>query len=188
MNETKDWTDVLLYFVPALLVLITCFLIIKRFLDTQLITLRKFMERDYQIKNLEAKSARTKDSLPLKLQSYERMVLFLERISANSILLRVHRSGMSAGQLQSDLVTTIRAEFEHNLSQQIYISDTAWEEIKNAKEEMIRIINRAYETVGTHATGIQMSSQIFEQVLSTDSLPTQGAIDSLKREARKLLE
>jgi hypothetical protein len=139
------------------------------------------------MKTLEDRNARQKDSLPLKLQAFERLILFLERISPNSLLVRVHRGGMAASQLQQELVSTIRAEFEHNLSQQIYVSEQAWEEVKDGKEEMIRIINNAFSHVGANASGIQMSSQIFEQVLKMENIPTQKAIDFIKSEARKLL-
>lgn len=187
MNQTKDYTDILLYFVPAFLVLMAMFLVVKRSLDTYLMTVRKFLDRDMQIRSMDEKAVRQKDGTPLKLQAYERLVLFLERINPNSILVRVHRGGMTAGQLQSDLVATIRAEFEHNLSQQIYVSEQSWEEVKSAKEDMIRIVNNAFNQVGMNGTGIQMSTQIFEQVLKTEMLPTQKAIDFLKAEVRKLL-
>jgi len=177
----------LLYFVPAVLVLVAMFTVIKRFLDNQNSTIRKFLERDYQMKMAEDKNARQRENIPLKLQAFERIILFLERISPNSLLVRVHRGGMAATQLQQELVSTIRAEFEHNLSQQIYLSEQAWEEVKDAKEEMIRIINNAFSHVGANASGIQMSAHIFEQVLKMETVPTQKAIDFIKSEAKKIL-
>ena len=108
----KSLTDILLYFIPAVLVLGGMFIVIKRFLD-----------RDRVLRTIDMKKEMHHDSLPLRLQAIERLVLFLERISPDSILTRVHRGGITAGQLHSDLLATIRAEFEHNLSQQIYVSD-----------------------------------------------------------------
>jgi hypothetical protein len=176
MDNTKDWSDTLLYFVPALLVLVAVFMLIKRFLD-----------RDYRNQLLLAKQSLKKDSMPLKLQAYERLVLFLERISPNSVLVRTHRSGMSAAQLHADLLATIRAEFEHNLSQQIYISSAAWEVVKNSKEDTLKLINNAYGRIGENGSGIQLSSQIFDQMMREENIPTQKAIDVLKNEARQLL-
>lgn len=187
MENTQSITDILIYFIPALLVLMGMFLIAKRAMDSQSSITRKFIEKDVQMRMIEDKSARQKDALPLKLQAYERLVLFLERIGPNSLLVRVHRGGMSAQQLQSDLVATIRAEFEHNLSQQIYVSENAWDEVKSAKEDMIRIVNNAFNHVGGNATGIQMSTNVFEQVLKLENLPTQKAIDFLKTEAKRLI-
>ena len=187
MDTTKTMGEVLLYFIPAILVLIGMFLVTKRSLDLQSSLTRKFIEKDVQMRVMEDKTSRQKESLPLKLQAYERLVLFLERIGPNSILVRVHRGGMSAQQLQADLVSTIRAEFEHNLSQQIYVSENAWDEVKNAKEDMIRIVNNAFNHVGNNATGIQMSSSVFEQVLKMENTPTQKAVDFLKTEAKRLI-
>jgi hypothetical protein len=187
MESIKAMSDVLMYFVPALIVMFGMFMVMRRFIDNQHATLRKFLERDLQLKTVEDRNMRQRESLPLKLQAFERLILFLERIAPNSLLVRVHRGGMSASQLQSELVATIRAEFEHNLSQQIYVSEQAWDEVKDGKEEMIRIINNAFSHVGNNASGIQMSSQIFEQVLKMENIPTQKAIDFIKSEAKKLL-
>jgi hypothetical protein len=187
METINAMSDVLLYFVPAVIVMLGMFTVMKKFLDNQHVTLRKFLERDIQVLTIEDRNARQRESVPLKLQALERLILFLERISPNSLLVRVHRGGMSASQLQSELVSTIRAEFEHNLSQQIYVSEQAWDEVMDAKEEMIRIINNAFSHVGSNASGIQMSSQIFEQVLKMENVPTQKAIDFIKSEAKKIL-
>ncbi len=179
--------EVLMYFIPAFLVMAAMFILIKRFMENQQMLFKKFMERDLQVKTAEDKMLKQRESMPLKLQAYERLVLFLERIAPNSILVRVHRGGMAASQLQAELVATIRAEFEHNLSQQIYVSEQAWEEVKDAKEEIIRIVNNAFSHVGGNASGIQMSSSIFEQILKMENLPTQKAVDFLKSEAKKML-
>lgn len=187
MDSTKTVTDVLLYFIPALLVMMGMYLVIKKSMDAHLLTLRKFLEKEMHMKSAEDKTQKARETLPIKLQAYERMILFLERIAPNSILVRVHRGGMAASQLQADLVATIRAEFEHNISQQIYVSEAAWDEVKAAKEDMIRIINNAFSHVGNNASGIQMSSQIYEQVLKMEMLPTQKAIDFLKSEAKKMV-
>lgn len=187
MENIKPFTDILFYFIPAVIVMFGMFTVMKRFLESQQVTLRKFIERDLHLQSAEEKLMRQRESLPLKLQAYERLVLFLERISPNALLVRVHRGGMAASQLQSELVITVRTEFEHNFSQQIYVSQQAWDEIKDAKEEIIRIINNAFSHVGANASGIQMSSQIFEQVLNMENLPNQKAIDFLKSEAKKIL-
>jgi azurin len=80
-------------------------------------------------------------TLPLRLQAYERMALFLERIDPNQLVLRIHAAGLTVSQEQNLLLMTIRSEFEHNLSQQIYISDAVWEKIIDAKTDIESIIN-----------------------------------------------
>src|SRR5437870_3397430 len=145
MDAISKLSETLLYFVPALLVLGAVFLVVKKFLDNE-----------YKLRLLEAKRAVQKETVPLRLQAYERMCIFLERISPNSILVRTNKAGMSARELQSDLLVTIRTEFEHNLAQQIYISSKAWEVTKNAKEDMIRIVNSAAASLNENATSIDL--------------------------------
>lgn len=175
MDISKEIIDVLLYIIPALLVIGVTYLLIKNFLD-----------RDYKLKLIETKQASQKDMLPLRLQSYERLVLFLERISPPSLLMRVNRPQMSSAQLHSELLTTIRTEFEHNLSQQIYMSNRAWENVKLAKEDVIKIINTAAEKTGPGNSALSLSAEIFEEMLRNEAMPAQKAIDFLKNEVRQL--
>src|SRR5215203_933927 len=172
----KSWTDVLLYFIPAALIL-----------GGMYITLKKFLDRDRQIRVMELKKGMQKDSLPLKLQAIERMVLFLERISPDTLLPRLHRGGITSGQLHSDLLSTIRAEYEHNLTQQVYLSNEVWDEVKKAKEDLLRIINTAIGETGQQATGVHLSSKIFDIMLKEENYPHLAAVDALKKEARQLI-
>ena len=172
----KTWTDILLYFIPAALILGGMYLTIKKFID-----------RDRQLRMLELKKSMQKDSLPLKLQAIERMVFFLERISPDTLLPRIHRGGITAGQLHSDLLATIRSEFEHNLTQQVYLSNEVWGEVKRAKEELLKIINMAASETGQQATGVHLSSKIFDIMIKEENYPHLAAVEALKREARELI-
>ena len=175
MEQFDKITDGLLYFVPAFLVMIVLFWMMKKNAD-----------RDQQLRVLDLRKHLQKETIQLRLQAYERLLLFLERISPNSILPRLHRSGMTASQLQTELIVTIRTEFEHNYSQQLYISNPAWEEVKDAKEQMIRVITNAMKETGDKGNAMQLSSRIFEHIVSTETMPNQKAIDYLKKEARQL--
>ena len=84
---------------------------------------------------LELKKDERKVITPIRLQAYERSTLFLERISPEALIPRVHKNGMSARQLQQEMLNDVRREFDHNLSQQMYMSDQVWMVIKKAKEE-----------------------------------------------------
>jgi len=126
----ETFYDILKITIPALLVMITAWLL-----------LRSLMKNDQDKRRQELILQTSRTVTPIKLQAYERIVLFLERISLESMLVRISSPGMSASQLHSALVTTIRSEFEHNLSQQIYMSPQAWEVVRNARSSMIKIIN-----------------------------------------------
>jgi hypothetical protein len=123
----------------------------------------------------------------LKLQAAERFVLYLERISPNYMVLRLHRNNMNAKMLHSEMVKAIRDEFEHNLSQQIYVSDNGWELVKNAKEETIKLCNISLEKCDELSSGIDFARKVFEIASLVKKAPTEIAVNFLKAEVREYL-
>lgn len=169
-----EFFEILKLILPAGIVFLTAFYAIKKFLDNEqkkrLIELRK----DGQ-----------KVITPIRLQAYERATMFLERISPNALINSVHKQGMSARMFQVKMIAMIRNEFNHNLSQQVYMSNEAWLGVKNAKEEMIKLINVTTYKVGDKASGSDLSKVILKITMKIDKLPTEEAIDYLKAELRK---
>jgi len=124
--------------------------------------------------------------LPLRLQAYERFVLFLERIQPSNLVMRINSGELTSLQLQSLLVRTIREEFEYNLSQQLYVSQHSWELIRNAKEETIAMINQASANVGEQAHSSDLVKGIFDIAVSKGKLPLDLALEEIKKELQKL--
>ena len=87
--------------------------------------------------------------------------------------------------LQAELLETIRSEFNHNLSQQVYMSDSAWTLVRNSKEETIKLINLASSNVTDDATGTELSKIILQLVMKIGKLPNQTALEYLKKELRQ---
>jgi hypothetical protein len=168
--------DILKITIPALLVLITAWLV-----------LRGMMKNDQDKRRQELILQTSRTVTPIKLQAYERIVLFLERISLESMLVRVSSPGLSASRLHSALLTTIRNEFEHNLSQQIYMSPQAWEVVRNARSNMIKIINSEIEKMPEKATGMEFSRKLLETVMGLDKEPTRAAIEYIKAEIGRMI-
>jgi len=168
--------DIITITIPALLVMLTAWLVMKYQLKN---------DQDERKQEMILQNSRT--VTPIKLQAYERIVLFLERISLESMLVRINSPGMSAAQLHSSLLTTIRSEFEHNLSQQIYMSPQAWEVVKNARSNMIKIINTEIEQMPKKATGMEFSKRLLETVMELDKEPTRTAIEYIKAEAGRMI-
>ena len=167
--------EVLKYTLPSLIVFGTSYLIIRSFLET-----------DQKKRKMELRMANLKTITPIKLQAYERLTLFLERISPESIIMRVMDHKMTSGQLQSALLKVIRAEYEHNLSQQIYISAQAWAVIKTSKEQTVKLINSSMDKVDRDSPAINLSKTILENTVALSASPTQPAIDFLKGEIRQV--
>jgi site-specific recombinase XerC len=121
------------------------------------------------------------------LQAFERLTLLLERISLQSLVVRTQRSGMTSRNLQMELIKTIRSEFDHNLVQQIYISNKTWEAIKTAKEETTKAINIAATRINENAESMELVNMIFEIIARLEKTPTDIALQILKEEARSVI-
>jgi hypothetical protein len=148
--------------------------------------LKAFFKNEHRLRAFELKKANQSISLPIRLQAYERIIIFLERIQPNSLILRVNRGGMSSQQLQMELIHNIKSEFEHNLSQQIYVSFEAWELVKIAKEETIKMINIASSKVYENSKSQELAVLILQLTGEVDKLPGQIAINYIKQEISKI--
>jgi hypothetical protein len=168
-------TDILKITIPAVIVFLTAWII-----------LRNMIRNDQDKRRQEIILQNSRIVTPIKLQAYERIVLFLERISLESLLVRVSTSDMAAAQLHSTLLSTIRSEFEHNLSQQIYMSQPAWEVVRNARSNMIRMINSEYEKLPANSTGLALSKQLLEKIMELENEPTRAAVDFIKNEVARM--
>jgi hypothetical protein len=114
------------------------------------------------------------------------MILFLERISPESLIMRVNKPGYTCQQLQSELTNTIRSEFEHNLSQQLYVSAGAWEMLKIARGRTIQLINMTAEKVQKDSPSINLSKAILESIVDQERAPATDAINFIKKEFTQL--
>ncbi len=167
--------EILKYTIPALVILlITLFLV------------RAFLRSSEKQRNVELMMKDHEITIPLRLQAYERIILFLERISIESLLMRHNQAGMTSMQLHSELLMSIRNEFEHNLSQQVYVSAKGWEMVKSARAQMIKIINTAAEKTNPATAAIELNKKILENISEYQKTPTQAAIDFLKSEVQGL--
>ena len=167
--------EILKYTIPSLVLFLTVYYIIHSYFEDQ--ERKRHMKASLKNKNLIT---------PLRLQAYERVILYLERISLDSLILRISEAGMTSKQLHSGLLSTVRAEFEHNLSQQLYISDEAWEIVKNARSNTIKIISLSADKIPGDAPYINLSTKIMESLMELDKTPTATAIEYLKKEVQKL--
>ncbi|MFC4874347.1 hypothetical protein [Negadavirga shengliensis] len=143
-----------------------------------------FLKKDREMKWMELKTKNTELVLPIRLQACERLCLLLERIMPNNLVRRVNDPTYTAGELHSRLVSEVRNEFNHNLSQQVYFSDEAWEGVRNAVEQVISIINRAYQEVDANAKSIELAKHIFQISLQQKNDFVALALKTVKSEIR----
>ncbi|MDI1356059.1 MAG: hypothetical protein PSX36_14160 [bacterium] len=172
----ESFIEILKIILPAGAVFAAAYLIVKRFLDNDQ------DRRDQEIRRLNQATI-----TPLRLQAYERIVIFLERVNPNMLLLRVNKQGMNAHQFHLELIKTVKTEYEHNLSQQIYMSHGAWELVRTTKEEIIKLVN----ITATKMPHDAPSNELAMMILNVSSnlgkkLPNDIALEFIKREVSTL--
>ncbi|MDT8394321.1 MAG: hypothetical protein RQ761_10775 [Bacteroidales bacterium] len=171
----KEFLEILKYILPSLVVFATAFYLIRTFLDHEL-------KQSNEVKMDENRKA----SLPLRFQAYERIILFLERINPANMVLRVNKAGLSKEVFQTELLQTVREEYEHNLAQQIYMSDKAWEMVKSAKEEVLSDINTAAAKMTEKNTAADYGQQVISLHLEKKNPAHDAALKFLKDEIREM--
>jgi hypothetical protein len=126
-------------------------------------------------------------TLQLRLQAYERLVLLAERISLPHLISRLN-SPSSADEMKALLIESIKQEFDYNSTQQLYVSATAWEAIRNLKEQNILLINQVAASLGWQATGAMLNKKLLELRLAQQDKPLDDIVKAvLNEEAKRLM-
>lgn len=170
--------EILKYILPSLVVFLTVYYLLKQQNEKELALFDKEEQKASRKQNQEV-------LLPIRLQAYERLILFLERIHPHQLIIRNSKPQFSSFQLQTVLIKAIRDEFEHNLSQQLYISDIAWKKVKNAKEECIKQVNFAASKLNSDAKASELGGLIIQNFASISPNPIEDAIKQMKKEVQK---
>jgi len=166
--------QLLFYLLPAVIVGLISFYFFKMH------TANEDNRRLYQLK-LENQ----KVSLPIRLQAFERMTLYLERISMGKLLLRMKPKSNDLKAYEDMLVQTIDQEFDHNLSQQIYLTPECWNVIKTSKNATIGIIRKTAKK--EDVTNADELRQDILNALMNQTPPTEAALDYIKKEVRNTI-
>jgi hypothetical protein len=130
-------------------------------------------------------------SRPLQLQAYERLVMLAERIAIPNLISRTNQQhqGLFAKQMQLLLIESVKQEYEYNTTQQIYVSPTAWEAIKNLKDQNIYIINQIAATLPDEATGTDLNRRLLEYMMnSKKGALHEVVLEALNYEAKKMMK
>ena len=167
-------TDLLQIMVPGLLVLYAVYLVV-----------RSFLQKEYDKRLIDIKIKNNETVLPLRLQAYERICLLLERITPNNLLVRLNDPAYNAKEFHQILLTEIREELNHNLSQQVYVSDAAWEQTKMAIEEITVLINNSSKGMTAENSSLDLAKAIFENMMKQDADPVNEALRIIKNEIRE---
>ncbi|HUH28832.1 hypothetical protein [Gelidibacter sp.] len=173
MELVPKLVDALLYAIPALITGLIAYYFFKEHTKNEDGRRRFLLQKDMQVK-----------AMPLRLQAYERMVLFLERITPSKLMIRVKPTSSDKDSYESLLIANIEQEFEHNLSQQIYITDECWNIICAAKNATIQLIRKASLLEKTD------SANKLREVVLTEMMekraPSDAALSYIKQEVSEM--
>jgi len=164
--------EILKFTIPALSVVFVVYLM-----------LRQYFESEHQRQMLDIRAKQQTTTLPIRLGAYERLSMFCERISIPALILRVRAEGTNAAQLRMALLIAIQQEFEHNITQQVYISDNLWKIIQIAREDVEVTINHVYQSVDPDVDSKQFASALFDFLKDKPVLPIHKAQEAIKKEA-----
>ena len=175
-NESLDvFFDLLKITIPSVIIAYLAYLLVKSFLQSKL---------DEVVFAIRQKNQET--VLPIRLQAYERVVLLLERINPASLVQRLNNGEYSAEEFHHILIHEIRQEFNHNMSQQVYMSSEAWSYVVSSVEQVISEVNTAANNMEKGATSIDLAKTIFEIQSGKEAFLLNDSLDFVKKEIQEL--
>lgn len=146
--------------------------------------LHKFFKNEENKRKFELLRENQRLGLPIRLQAYERIVLFLERINPINLMMRVKPNSLDPQSYATLLVHTIQTEYEHNIAQQIYFTQESWEIILKAKNSIITQIRR-FSIEGEVASGEELRTKLLQELTQTESASA-VAISFIKEELKRV--
>jgi hypothetical protein len=167
--------DILKYTVSGLGVVWIAFYLIKPYLD-----------KSERIQLLEFKKSIGNHTLPLRLQAYERIILFMERINPENLLIRLNATGYSAAELQSIIISEVRSEYQHNITQQIYVTSRAWGIAKRVKEDTLNLVTGAFKSLPENSTGLELSRVILVTLSQLENNPYEIGAELIRKDLEEL--
>jgi hypothetical protein len=166
------WQLILGFTIPSVVVLLAVFLMF-----------RLYFRHQSQMRLMEMKKEKAHITLPLRLQSFERLILLCERIDLADLIFRLKTDGTSAAALRSALLVAIQQEYEHNLTQQLYVSSQLWEILMASKAKTMDLIVIASKGLPSNASADDYAEKLMTLASDEASLPSQIAKRAIKTES-----
>lgn len=168
--------EILAYSIPALVVLAATWLV-----------MHKLFNNEQEKRLWELKRLSQKEISPIRLRAYERLTLLLERTAPDRMLMEMNLQEMTIPQVQQQLLRTIRLEYDHNLSQQIYVSDEVWDKIIHARDEMGAFVTAMAAGMPEGSSTLDYAKTLITAYSTNGETPNSLALSALKEEAKTLL-
>ena len=167
--------DILKYTVAGIGIVYIAFYLFKPYLD-----------KASSLQLLELKKAISTQTLPLRLQAYERLVLFTDRVNPSNLLIRLNGNGYSAAELHTLILAEIRSEYQHNVTQQIYVSSQAWAVVKRVKDDTVSLVNNAVKALPENSGGLELGRIILNHLSKLENDPYEMATNLIKKDLENI--
>ncbi len=168
--------DILKVSIPAIVVSVTVYFILKKYFDHQV-----------YIQQVEIAKQNKLQTVPMKMQAYERLVLFLERIRVHKLLVRFENKALDNAALCQTMMVGVEQEFEHNVVQQIYISQKLWEIILLAKNEVLHELNEGLSLCASNQDRFEMRNYFLKASSLGSDKAIEAAIHAIRSEVQLML-
>lgn len=144
------------------------------------------IQRFFDLKTLELNKESSVQLLLLRLQAHERLIIFIDRINPANLLVRIHQQGIEIATLQAGILNEIRSEYQHNVAQQLYVSNSTWNVIRKLKDDTIAMMNNAVQGLPKDANGVELSKAILQHMATISENPYDLTIELIKKDIQKL--
>lgn len=175
MNFTENLINVLVLFIGLSSAFVLIYTLVK-----------KDLHRYFNLKAFELNKENRAHLLPLRLQAHERLILFVDRINPANLLVRVHQKGINVSALQATILAEISTEYQHNVTQQLYVDSDTWEVVKKLKLDTVAMIGNAAQGVTGDTNGVELSKAILQHMASIEQNPYDLTIELIKRDIHKM--
>lgn len=161
--------------IPALIVFFTVQSLLKQYLGSQL-----------QLERLQLQNRQVEQLVPMRLNAYERLALFCDRIAIPNLILRLRTEEMTTVALRNAMLIAINQEYEHNIAQQVYVSEQLWNIIQFARDEVGRIVSGVSESVSPNENAIELVQALNDYLTKQEVEVTLKAQSAIRTEMRGL--
>jgi len=144
------------------------------------------IKRFFDLKTSELNKESRTALLPLRLQAHERLIVFIERINPANLLVRLHQPAIELSALQSLILNEIKAEYQHNIAQQLYVDSTSWSVVRKLKDDTIAMINNVVQGLPENSTGVDLSKKVLQHMSTIEENPYELTINILKKDIQAL--
>lgn len=175
MNTQQILIDVVILFAGIFAALMAVYYILK-----------SDIQRFFNLKTIELNKESRAHILPLRLQAHERLIIFIDRINPANLLVRLHQQGIAIGTLRAGILNEVRSEYQHNITQQLYVDSVTWNVVRKLKDDTIAMINNVVQGLPADTNGIELSKAVLQHMAGIEENPYDLTIELIKKDIHKL--